>query len=469
MNNRKSKDYLKNARIIAKMINESNKQVMAYWFFTPFTIPDKKLLSLLKPDRHQIALHVARNPFEEWKGLEKETGRTIKFYTIHGTSKLLSQLLWKRKIGLKQAEIPSDFPLKSFHEFTTTSLDTRRYEIGFEKVKEEAQQWINQGIVISLHPEWLFKRGEKNRRGPCYDALKNILDVDQTLETLRIRKKGLVRIVHDNREYEKNIIPTEALIEKLVERDIDIFTFLDRKWCCPILEPASAWIGVEDNVGLLEIKSYDTWWSNIGKKTRNMVRRAEKNGVKVTITDPSEKLAEGIWTIFNETPIRQERAFPHYGESLQTVSGNMYAANNSTFIGAFLGDEIIGFIQMLHGEGVSVISNILSLQKHWNKAINNAMLAKAVENCASKGERWLIYGRIGNHPSLDKFKENNGFVRFPIKRYFVPITSKGRLAVHLGLHREFKDVIPKPLKYLLIPIFKWASRNKMRLKLNSSK
>ena len=42
------KDYLRNARIIAKMVNESSKEVKAYWFFTPYTIPDKRLLGLVK-------------------------------------------------------------------------------------------------------------------------------------------------------------------------------------------------------------------------------------------------------------------------------------------------------------------------------------------------------------------------------------------------------------------------------------
>ena len=79
------KDYLKNARIIAQMINESPKQVKAYWFFTPYTIPDKKLLALLNPEKHEVALHVANNPDKEWKNLENQTGRTVQYYTIHGT------------------------------------------------------------------------------------------------------------------------------------------------------------------------------------------------------------------------------------------------------------------------------------------------------------------------------------------------------------------------------------------------
>ena len=104
----------------------------------------------------------------------------------------------------------------------------------------------------------------------------------------------------------------DDFLEKLRERDIDIYTFLDRKWCCPIPNPLANWIREDDNVGLLEIKNYEAWWQAIGKKTRNMVRKAEKSGVKVEVVEPSDKLAEGIWKIYNETPIRQERAFPHY-------------------------------------------------------------------------------------------------------------------------------------------------------------
>ncbi len=175
---KESKDYLKNARDIAKIINASPKKVMAYWFFTPYTIPNKELLDILNPERHEIGLHIATNAVKEWKTLEKETGRIIHYYTFHGTSNAFAQLLWKRKLGQKQATIPNDFPLKSFHDLNSTGLDRRMYESGLESVKEEAKIWVKNGIVISIHPEWLYVRGEKNRRGPFYKALKIILDVN---------------------------------------------------------------------------------------------------------------------------------------------------------------------------------------------------------------------------------------------------------------------------------------------------
>ncbi|MGA2386462.1 MAG: GNAT family N-acetyltransferase [Candidatus Bathyarchaeia archaeon] len=466
---RKSRGYLQNARVIAKMINQSPRHVMAYWFFTPYTIPDKKLLDLLNPERHEVALHVATDPYREWKILENETNRTIKYYTIHGTKRLFAQLLWGRKLGQKQAIVPKDFPLKSFHDFTTFSLDTIRFQKGFEGGKKEAEAWINQNFVLSMHPEWLFKEGKRSGRGPFYDVLKDILETDKELETLRVRKNAFARTAHDVREYERDVVPTEAFLENLSERDIDVFTFLERKWCCPIPNPSSNWVKSEDNVALLEVKDYQSWWSGVGKKTRNMVRRAEKNGVKVTVAEPNDQFAQGISKIYNETPIRQERAFSHYGEPLETVAGNMYAgAKNSTFIGAYLDGELVGFIQMLYGDNIAVVSQILSMQKHWDKALNNALLAKAVEVCASKGQRWLMYGRIGNHPSLDRFKESNGFVSYPITRYYVPLTWRGKVAIRLGLQREFKDALPQSLKKPLIPVMNWVSRRRTRLKYGSA-
>ena len=98
------------------------REVKAYWFFTPQTTPDAELLRLLRPDRHEVALHVANNPYTEWERLEKATGRKVKYYTVHGTARLLARLMWRRKIGEAKAPIPDGFPLKSFYDFPTLAL-----------------------------------------------------------------------------------------------------------------------------------------------------------------------------------------------------------------------------------------------------------------------------------------------------------------------------------------------------------
>ncbi len=465
--NRKSKDYLKNAFIIARMINESPREVRGYWFFTPYTMPNKELLDLLNPERHEISLHVANNPVEEWKVLEEKTNRKITYYTVHGTKRVFARLLWGRKLGQSQASIPADFPLTSFHNLTTMSLDRERYRLGFEKSVPSAEEWIEHDVVLSFHPEWLLEQNKKNQRGPFYDVLKTILKVDPEFDSLSIRKRLFFKIGHDTYEYQENINPNSTFIKKLVEQKVDVYTFLDRAWCCPIITPQKNWAKSEENIALLEIKGYDEWWQAIGKKTRNMVRKAEKSGIKVSKVEPSDKLAEGIWKIYNETPIRQARAFTHYGESIQTVTTNMYADKNNTFIGAYLGEELVGFVQIVYGDQIAIVSNILSLQVHWDKSVNNALLAKTIEVCALKGQRWLMYGRIGNHPSLDRFKNNNGFIKLKITRYYIPLSKKGKLVVHLGLHKELKDSLVNSENFLKNPIISatnWVSRTKVQLK-----
>ena len=223
-------DYLRNARIIAQMINESPQEVKAYWFFTPYTIPSQRLLSLLGPEHHEVALHVANKPLEEWHTLEAKTSRKIRHYTMHGTAGLLNQLLWGRKLNQTQPPIPNDFPLTSFHNFKTMSLDRERYLYGYEGMLKKTEIFIEQDIVMSIHPDWLFKRNEKTQRGPYYDTLKTMLDVDDDLETISTRRALNVLIARDFREYHKKILPTDAFLEKLRLRGFDIFTFIERKW-----------------------------------------------------------------------------------------------------------------------------------------------------------------------------------------------------------------------------------------------
>lgn len=448
------------------MINESIKNVKAYWFFTIKTLPDQELLTLINNDKHEIGLHVVKHAWRELELLKRKTRKDAHYFTIHGTERLLGRIFWKREIRGKEVRIPDDFCLSNFQKLPTKgfALDRMCYEQTVDKVIEEIMQSKLSEYVLYFHPEWLFKRGKINHRGPFYEALRRILDVDKKLEDLAIRKKILFTIASDAKEYAKDVTINEKLVEDLRKREVDIFTFIERRWCYTIPNPAKDWIKVNDNIGLLQVTSYNEWWSSIGKKTRNMVRKAEKSGIRTTIVEPCETLAEGIWKIYNETPIRQERSFPHFGKSLNEVKKVVLSSQNCTFIGAFLQDELVGFIQLVHGDNIAIISQILSLQKHWDKAVNNALVAKAVEVCANKKIRWLMYGRMGNHPSLDAFKRNNGFAQFMLTRYYIPLTKKGKIATRLGLHREIKDALPTSIKYPLIPIYNWISRSKAKIR-----
>ena len=46
-------------------------------------------------------------------------------------------------------------------------------------------------------------------------------------------------------------LATGKFLEKLSERGIDIFTFIERGWCCKIPEASKSWLKTEDNIALL--------------------------------------------------------------------------------------------------------------------------------------------------------------------------------------------------------------------------
>jgi hypothetical protein len=465
---RTSKEYLKNSKIVARMINESPREVKAFWFFTVKTIPDKELLALLSTDRHEVALHVVNDPLGELKILESSTGRKIRYYTVHGTARLAARVMWGRWRG-RAPVIPKGFPLKSFHEFPTVGIDSLCFSTSPDQVSRIAKDYVEKGYVLIFHPIWLFQRGKLNQRGPFYPAFKKILSVDSELDSVIIRKKFFLKVARNQGEYKSSVLPTTQLLQKLAERGTDVFEFLERKWCCKTPSPQEWWAKADDNIALFHVKSYDEWWNGINKKTRNMIRKAEKSGISTCVAEPDEKLAKGIWKIYNETPIRQDRGFPHYGASLEEVRESLRLMQNCTYVGAYLQDELVGFIQLVHGDNITIISQILSMQKNRDKAVNNALVAKAIQVCADQHVEWMMYGRIGNHPSLDSFKRSNGFEKFPLTRYYIPITGKGKIVVKLGLQKDAKDALPQSIKYPLIPIYNWISRTKMRMKLHSQR
>jgi hypothetical protein len=206
-----------------------------------------------------------------------------------------------------------------------------------------------------------------------------------------------------------------------------------------------------DNLAVLPVTTFDHWWSHqIRSFPRNRARQAEKKGVVLREVPFDETLIRGIWKIYNEVPIRQGKPSFHFGKDLATVfKEEATFLGNSLFIGAFLGDDLIGFIKMTWDETRTQanLMNIVSMVGHKDKAPTNALIAQAVRSCAERNISYLAYQRFSygrkQRDSLSDFKENNGFQRVDLPRYYVPLTPLGAVALRLGLHRKLIDRIPE--------------------------
>jgi hypothetical protein len=208
-----------------------------------------------------------------------------------------------------------------------------------------------------------------------------------------------------------------------------------------------------DNLAVLPVSTFDHWWMHqIRSLPRNRARQAEKKGVVLREVPVDEALFRGIVEIYNECPIRQGKRFPYYGMNLD--GARLYAStflDRSIYIGAFIGDSMIGFIKLVMDESrtQACLVHILSMVKHKDKAPTNALIAAAVRCCADRGIRYLVYERFAygkkKEDSLSHFKEVNGFARVNLPRYYVPLTPLGRAALRLGLHHRLVDHLPESL------------------------
>jgi hypothetical protein len=213
----------------------------------------------------------------------------------------------------------------------------------------------------------------------------------------------------------------------------DILNFWQR---LPQVEPKFPYCMERDPVAAIPISTYAEWWEKqIDGKTRNMIRRAEKKGVVVRRSEFDDKFVEGMASLFNETPVRQGKPFWHYGKDAATIKREFcrFLFREELF-GAYLGDELIGFVFIANCGGYAALGQIISKIAHRDKAPTNALVAKAVERCAEKGVPYLAYAKWMDG-SLGEFKRHNGFQKFDLPRYYVPLTAKGRVWVALRLYR----------------------------------
>lgn len=220
-----------------------------------------------------------------------------------------------------------------------------------------------------------------------------------------------------------------------------IFTFFQR---VPHVIPKYNYHMEPYSVAVIKLTTYEGWWKNsIGKKTRQAVNKSQKNDIEVRVSDFDDKLVKGISSIYNETPVRQGKRFPHYKDSLEKIHREKVTfIDRSVFVGAYWQNELVGFAKIVFEEEFADVLQFLSKISCRDKQVNNALMAKVVELCTMRGAGYLAYGDLVSG-GLDDFKRHNGFLRMDLPRYFIPLNWTGKLALRLNLHRGVFEILPQ--------------------------
>lgn len=261
------------------------------------------------------------------------------------------------------------------------------------------------------------------------------------------KKWGKIASVYDENWTEGQAISNpEDFLTRLKTSDLgaDIFTFCQK---IPETEPKYGYYYEWDNAAAIPLSTYENWWNDLSQETRRNIRLARKYGVNTAIITLDDSLIKGIVKIYNETPVRQGKRFPHFGKGYEAVQlEHSTLLDHSEFIGAFYQDELIGFIKLVFMGPIAGIINIVSKISHYDKRPTNILISRAVEESISHGALYLTYikftyGKKGTD-SLAEFKRRNGFIQINYPRYYIPLTLKGRLILKLKLHKGLHELLP---------------------------
>ena len=204
--------------------------------------------------------------------------------------------------------------------------------------------------------------------------------------TIMVRGKWLkIASVHDEAWLPAEIGQPDAYLEALKENTLgaDIFTFAQK---LPGSQPKHKFPMELDSVAVIHFSSFKEWWEKLPQETRKNVRRSQKRGVVIKVQSFDEHLIRGIEGVNNDSASRQGERNYYYGRNHDQLR-NDYSAflDRSDFICAYVGDEMIGFLKLVYRGEVASILNLTPKASESDKRPANALVAKAVELCESKG------------------------------------------------------------------------------------
>ncbi|MGR9108181.1 MAG: hypothetical protein ACU843_14765 [Gammaproteobacteria bacterium] len=260
-------------------------------------------------------------------------------------------------------------------------------------------------------------------------------------------QQGLLTVASLEDEWYEDLDNPQLTINALQQNSdfkADLFTFWQR---LPDKNPMYHYHMEWDNIAALRIESYDYWWNKqIKSNTRGHVRKAQKKGIVIKECAFDDDFIRGMVDIFNETPVRQNRRFWHYGKDFDTVKREFSRyLFREQLLGAYYDNELIGFIMLADAGRYAILGQIISKISHRDKNSTNALIAKSIEICADQKVPYLVYAHWPTGTLAD-FKQQNGFEKIELPRYYVPLTKKGELALKWGLHREWKTFVPDSVK-----------------------
>jgi predicted O-methyltransferase YrrM len=174
------------------------------------------------------------------------------------------------------------------------------------------------------------------------------------------------------------------------------------------------WEMAREAVALLDVQaSDDDYLKQIGDKSRNMLRKADRNGYVSRVFEHNDHL-EDLHAIHTSKEVRSGRpltdAYREFPQAIRADQG-LCRRHGRIFVGAFRDDHLWGYAQLVLCDELAVINRFMGHGERLRDGIMNAVVAHLRQICHERGGVVAInYLTLrSSTEGLDRFKRSVGF------------------------------------------------------------
>ncbi len=163
--------------------------------------------------------------------------------------------------------------------------------------------------------------------------------------------------------------------------------------------------------------SIDIYLKEIGVKSRNMNKKAQKNEITCKVFDWNNKLDE-IFEINKSSLVRQGREMD---ESYKNYPKHINYLNEKDFqivhIGAFKEEKLVGYMELYIYGNFAMTNRILGHKEYLTYGVMNLIIKQCVEYSIENKIEYINYLTMQNRKnnSLSAFKQRIGFREYSVK------------------------------------------------------
>lgn len=226
-------------------------------------------------------------------------------------------------------------------------------------------------------------------------------------------KESRIVVLHPYAEPTKDEARALEIVHEVIKDLLDFYgtARLTKATAAAIKAPAGA-VLLYFPLALLRIPaSHDEYLASVGPKTRNMIRKAEKQGYEFKEFDWNDHLGE-IFEINTSKEVRQaEPMRGWYREPVQPRHHCEEELQYRKYYGAFKNGKLYAYLHLVLCGDFAFFKHFLGHAEHLTNGIMNGLIDFAVKEYIGHPQiRWLKYGELSDESnSMHSFRKHAGF------------------------------------------------------------